>query len=184
MSLKVSCLFKLFILIASCFWLTSAGATVLYKTVDKDGKVTYTDKPSDEAEAITVQTDRNVVSTPRMNSGSPQPSNDKEEKSEGTAYDIFAIDSPADEEGVRANDGSVNIVVGISPRIHPNHSIRMHMDGAPVGQDQKIPYFNLANVDRGSHELVAMVINDETQEIVQISKSVTFHLLRTSNLNR
>lgn len=183
MSLKVSCLFKFFILMVSCFWLTSADATVLYKKVDKDGKVTYTDKPSDDAEAITVQTDRNVVSTPRISSSNPQQSNDNEE-SEGAAYEVFAIDSPADDQGVRANDGSLTIVVGISPQIQPNHSIRMHMDGVQVGQDQKIPYFNLANVDRGTHELVAMIINDETQEIVQTSKSVTFHLLRTSILNR
>ncbi|ACV27698.1 DUF4124 domain-containing protein [Kangiella koreensis] len=184
MSLKVSYLFNVFILIVSCSWLTSADATVLYKKVDKDGKVTYTDKPGDDAEAITVHTDRNVVSTPRMNSGSPQQSTDSEEENEGAAYEVFAIDSPADDQGVRANDGSLTIVVGISPQIQPNHSIRMHMDGMQVGQDQKIPYFNLANIDRGTHELVAMVINDETQEIVQTSKSVTFHLLRTSILNR
>lgn len=60
----------------------------------------------------------------------------------------------------------------------------LHIDGVHVGQDQKIPYFNLANVARGTHELVAMVINDETQEIVQTSKAVTFHVLRTSILNR
>lgn len=183
MSLKISQFFKLSILILGTFWLTQADATVLYKKVDKDGKVTYTDKPSDDAEAVTVKSNRNVVSTPRISPSTQNKSDDSEDESE-ISYDIFAIDSPTNDEGVRANDGSVNIVIGISPQIQPNHSIRLHLDGTQVGQDQKIPYFYLTNVDRGTHELVAMVINDETQEIVQTSKAVTFHLLRTSVLNR
>ncbi|MBD3654617.1 DUF4124 domain-containing protein [Kangiella sp.] len=182
MVIKVSFILKLSLLCIASLAATQADATVLYKKVDKDGKVTYTDKPSEDAEAITVKSNRNVVSTPRMNT--PPPQGTDEEEQQEAQYDVFAIDSPGSDEGVRANDGTVNIVIGISPQIQPNHSIRLHMDGAQVGQDQKIPYFNLGNVDRGTHELVAMVINDETQEIVQTSKAVTFHVLRTSILNR
>ncbi len=183
MLVKVSHLLKLSLLFVTALWMTEADATVLYKKVDKDGKVTYTDKPIEGSEAITVKTNQNIVSTPRINPGNHQQA-DNEEEEQDSLYEVFAIDSPSNDEGVRANDGVVNIVIGISPQIQPNHSIRLHMDGAQVGQDQKIPYFNLGNVDRGTHELVAMVINDETQEIVQTSKAVTFHVLRTSILNR
>ena len=183
MSFKVSVCSKLLVLLISTVSFSLANATVLYKKVDKDGNVTYTDKPSEDAEAITVKTNRNVVTTPRVNSTTNQTKTGDKEAQE-FAYEVFAIDSPNDDEGVRANDGSMTVVVGISPSIQPNHSIRLHMDGVQVGQDQKIPYFNLANVNRGTHELIAMVINDETQEIVQTSQAVTFHLLRTSILNR
>ena len=183
MLVKVSYLLKLSLLFVTALWMTMSDATVLYKKVDKDGKVTYTDKPIEGAEAITVKTNQNVVSTPRISPSKQQQADDDQEE-QGSKYEVFAIDSPSNDQGVRANDGVVNIVIGISPHIQPNHSIRLHMDGIQVGQDQKIPYFNLANVARGTHELVAMVINDETQEIVQTSNAVTFHVLRTSILNR
>ena len=184
MHVKVPCLFlKLSLLFVATLWITEADATVMYKKVDKDGKVTYTDKPIEGSEAITVKTNQNVVSTPRI-SPSKQQQADEDQEEQDAKYDVFAIDTPSNDQGVRANDGVVNIVIGISPQIQPNHSIRLHMDGAQVGQDQKIPYFNLANVARGTHELVAMVINDETQEIVQTSNAVTFHVLRTSIMNR
>lgn len=171
MSLKASHLLKLSLLMISSVWLSSADATVLYKKVDKDGKVTYTDKPSDDAVMITVQTDQNQQ----------QSENNLDEISDGSSYEVFSIDTPNNSEKIYSHDGSANIVIGITPQVQPNHSIRLHMDGVQVGQDQKIPYFNLHNVENGTYELLAIVIDDETQQIVQTSKAVTFHLLPTSN---
>lgn len=177
MSFKASHLLKLSLLMISSIWLPLVDATVLYKTVDKDGNVSYTDKPSDDAVMITVQTDKNQISNPARNSNN-QP---QSESSDGSSYEIFSIDTPSNGENIRSHDGAVNIVIGITPQIQPNHSIRLHMDGVQVGQDQKIPYFNLRNVDNRTYELLAIVIDDETQQIVQTSKAVTFHLLPTSN---
>ncbi|MHC9511549.1 DUF4124 domain-containing protein [Kangiella sp. M94] len=171
MSLKASHLLKLSLLMISSVWLSAADATVLYKKVDKDGKVTYTDKPSDDAVMITVQTDQNQQ----------QSESNRDEISDSKSYEVFSIDSPSNSEKVYSHDGSVNIVIGITPQVQPSHSIRLHMDGVQVGQDQKIPYFNLRDVDNGTYELLAIVIDDETQQIVQTSKAVTFHLLPTSN---
>ncbi len=171
MSFKASHLLKLSLLMISSVWLSSVDATVLYKKVDKDGNVTYTDKPSDDAIMITVETDQSQ----------PQSDNNRDDNSDGKSYEVFSIDSPSNGEKIHSHDGSATIVIGITPQVQPNHSIRLHMDGVQVGQDQKIPYFNLRNVGNGTYELLAIVIDDETQQIVQTSKAVTFHLLPTTN---
>ncbi|MCW8856656.1 MAG: DUF4124 domain-containing protein [Kangiella sp.] len=176
MSLKAPLLLKVSLLIISSVCLTQAGATVLYKKVDKDGNVTFTDKPSDDAEAVTVQTNKNVIAGPRTHSGDAPPSNANQTSEIKIQYDNFAINSPNNDERIRSLDGSMNVVVDISPQIRPEHSIRLHIDGARVGQDQKIPYFNLLGMDYGSHELTAVIIHDQTKNVIQTSKPVTFYL--------
>ncbi|HEY9032154.1 MAG TPA: DUF4124 domain-containing protein [Kangiella sp.] len=175
MSFKASYLLKFFILMASCLWFSSADATVLYKKIDKDGKVIFTDKPSDDAEAITVQSNRNVIAGPRTNVSNESASKDDPKNPATIKYDVFSIDSPSNGESIQSQDGSINIVVGITPQIRPNHSIRLHINGTRVGQDQKIPYFNLTNIARGSQELTAIVVDDETEGVIQTSKPITFY---------
>lgn len=176
MSLKAPLLLKASLLIISSLWFMQADATVLYKKVDKDGNVTFTDKPSDDAEAVTVQPNKNVIAGPRRNSDKAPPSNTNQTSNDTVQYDNFAIDSPSNDANIQSLDGSMNVVVSISPQIRREHSIRLHIDGTRVGQDQKIPYFNLVGVDKGSHELTAVIIDDETKDVIQTSSPITFYV--------
>lgn len=179
MSTRRLFLIKLPLLILGFSLLTLANATVLYKKVDKDGKVTFTDKPSDDAELITVDSKRNFISRPDSDKRNNTQS-DKTlapEPQESHTYDIFAIDSPVNSQSVRSPNGSVTVFVGISPQLDANHSIRLHLNGQSVGQDQKIPYFSLTDIEEDTYELLAVIINDETEEVIQTSAPVTFNLV-------
>lgn len=183
MQVRVSCLLKLSLLFVTALWVSGTYATVLYKKVDKDGKVTFSDKPSDDAEKITIKSDKNSASgSSPINSMTPKAIDDSSEQDELSVgqdpYKIFAIDSPTNNEAIQVNNGILNIIIGITPQLDPAQSIRLHLNGQTVGRDQKLPYFSLTNVKSGTHEILAVIINDETGEIVQTSSPVTFHLIQ------
>ena len=160
--------------------------TVMYKKVDKNGKITFTDKPIPGSTPITIKTDTNVVSTPKPQVTQRQPVNNPDDNSEQEPfqYEVLAIDEPSNDEAVRANSGDLNVIVGITPNIQPNHSLQLMMDGSLVGTPQNSPYFSLNNVDRGTHQLAVTVIDKDTKKQIQTSETITFHLLRASILNR
>lgn len=157
----------------------------MYKKIDKDGNVVFTDKPIPGSKPITVKTDVNVVTTPKPTYKPPSVNEPAEMADEEKfQYDVFAIDSPKDDEGIRANDGRVNVVVAITPNLKPNHSVQLRLDGNSVGQAQKIPYFNLTEVERGTHQLQAEVVEDGSGETVQTTEAISFHALIASRLNQ
>lgn len=178
----------LFILLTTgVSWNTvAANETVMYKKVDKNGKVTFTDKPIPGSTPITIKTNTNVVKTPKPTLIQRQPKDaPNEDKGEQAfKYEVLSIDSPSNDKAVRANDGDINVIVGITPNIQPQHSLQLLLDGEAVGTAQKGPYFSLNNVNRGTHQLSVKVIDDESKDTVQTSESITFHLLRASRLNR
>lgn len=59
--------------------------------------------------------------------------------------------------------------------------IQLRMDGRPYGQPSSGLSFNLANVDRGTHTLAAVVMNANGEELAQ-SATIKFHLQRNSIL--
>lgn len=161
----------------------AAKETVMYKKVDKDGNITFTDQAIPGSQQITVKTDVNVVTTPKPRVLRPNPDASSANQQKPFKYDVLAIDTPKNDEPVRANNGDINIVAGISPNLRRGHSVQLSMDGSAVGSIQKIPYFNLNNVDRGTHKISISVINDDTQEVIQTSEIISFHVLRASILN-
>ena len=181
-------LLKLFsvVLLVSTGSAVVAKETVMYKKVDKNGKIIFTDKPIPGSTPITVKTDTNVVSTPKPQATRRLPtiSPEKNNNQEPFKYEVLAIDEPSHDQAVRANSGDINVIVGMTPNIQPNHSLQLVMDGSPVGQPPPSPYFSLNNVDRGTHQLAVTVIDEDTKKQIQTSETITFHLLRASILNR
>lgn len=164
----------------------SDGVKVLYKKVDKNGRITFTDKETPGAKKITVNTRKNVLAMPKK---APEEynyeddlDNDKEKKKKPFKYSYLAIESPKNDESIRANDGGIYVVVGITPQLRGNHSVRLLMNGSSVAEDQKVPYFSLANIDRGTHKLQVQIIEDSSQKIIQSSPASSFHLQRMSLL--
>lgn len=184
MSLKTSLfyIFSISILLA-CGFSSFAEEKVLYKKVDKNGRVTFTDKPVPGSTKVVVNTNKNLMAIPRVKSN-PKVA-DKDEKNEKEkAYQLIAIEQPSNDEAIRANDGNLYVIVALTPHLARNHSMRLLMDGSQVGQDQKVPYFSLTNIERGTHELTAQVIDDETGTVLQSSKSISFHILKSSRLQK
>lgn len=159
-----------------------AGQGRIFKTVDADGNVVFTDIPPREdqtgqqiviedpnsfaPEAAAAPTDQWIV----------EPEADAEEAP--FAYRSLAIASPADDEAVRENAGNVTVVTNVNPNLRTGHVMRLLVDGQAAGEGRQAE-FSLENVDRGTHTLTVEIVDDNGDVLIR-SPSTTFHMLRAS----
>lgn len=148
----------------------------VYKHVDENGKVFYSDEPlNDSAEEVklkplsVVQIDKLAGTVP-----TPPPAAEPEPEPDlGYGYDVFRIASPGDKSTLTGSQQAVTASVDISPELRDQHMIRYFYDGLPVATLKATTYrFN--DVFRGEHTLGAAVV-DDTGQIVQSAPTITIY---------
>ena len=98
-------------------------------------------------------------------------------------YKTLKIITPEDNSAMHSNDGVVAININLSPRLEKDHSIKLLIDGSDEGGLLKTTSLLLKDLDRGTHTLLAQVV-DKNGELIQQSKTVTFTLHKISVLNK
>ena len=153
----------------------SALAQQIYKTVDRDGNVVFTDvppAPSQQAETVNVAPP-NTFTAPAVESSTDS----AEESGDATYYRYLEITSPGDEESIRDNAGNVTITAAIEPRLRRSHRMVLVMDENQTEMTAEGGEFELSNVDRGTHSVSVRVL-DRAGVVQAESEPRTFHLLR------
>lgn len=174
------------LLLLACMDATAA-ADRIYKTVDENGNVVFTDIPpreDEKSEQVVIENPNSfdaaeaapdegqwIVEQPGDQSG-----NGGGQTAATFRYGTLSVASPANDEAVRDNAGNVTIIANVAPRLQPGHVMRLFMDGSVV-QEGPQTTFNLTNVDRGTHT-VKLDITDDKGDVLISSKPSTFHLLR------
>jgi hypothetical protein len=158
-----------------------ALAGTVYKWVDEDGVVHYSDQPHQNAQKLQVhdvQTYKpSALDTTPTNTGTPAPPNSKP-----TGYAGCAITEPQDAQDF-ANVDALNVIVQTDPHLRAGDQIYVTLDGqalnngAPTGTQ-----FTLSPVDRGSHTLQAVVKGSDGSVLCQ-TPGISFNVHQTSILN-
>ena len=166
--------------LAIALTLPGMAAAEVYKLVLPDGSVIFSDQPVPGAERIKVPPAQ-TYKPPPIPVSSPRRSAEKDRKVEARHYEELRITTPEDDTPVRENAGNVHIEVALSPalRTAEGHRIVLYMDGEPVAEPGTRTVFDLKNVDRGTHQLQAAILDAQGKPI-KTSDPVTFHLLRVS----
>ncbi|MDI5875707.1 DUF4124 domain-containing protein [Shewanella xiamenensis] len=139
---------RLFTLISLVLLSLFAQATV-YKWVDKDGKVHYSDEPHPNAEIVELKEKTlNQITLPPVN-----PDTNDSQAIEQTKYQVV-ITSPEEEETVRDNNGDFQVTATVTPEIKSQYLMALKLDGKAIGQPQIGGTFQLNNIDRGEHTIV------------------------------
>jgi hypothetical protein len=163
----------------------SGAASRIYKTVDANGNVVFTDIPpkdGEAGEAMTIE-NPNTFQPAAPESREQWIVDSADENTEGAeaaafTYQSLTISAPTSDEAIRENAGNVNVVANVVPELQTGHRVRILMDGKPE-QAAARAVFMLPNVDRGSHSVQAEVI-DDTGKVLITSSSTTFHLQRVA----
>ena len=156
------------ILLICC--VSQSVAETVYKTVDENGKVIFTDKPSGDAETIKIKDLENTIDNPN-----PAKYKASSQKTESFNYDSFSVLSPKNGEGIRSNNGNISISLSLEPGLLAGHKLIIMMDGKQIGTGLNV---SLQNVDRGTHTISANVVDSNGKSIISTSSS--FSLLRAS----
>ena len=145
----------------------------VYKIINPDGTVTFSDRPQEGAEELDVGTVQTIdADVPAKSREAPE--------TEFPAYELFEVATPKNDETFRDNGGQVSITLVLQPKLFRDHTISIFMDGKDLGGGGgRTTSVTLSNVDRGSHRVHATVVGKDGEQIVSTA-AVTFHLHRAS----
>jgi hypothetical protein len=158
---------------------TAAAADQIYRTVDADGNVVFTDVPPADAAG---QPAGNEVTLPPSNTYQPQtlpavPPPETDGSTASSYYDQLAIVDPANNQSIRSNNGDIVIQAEVDPPLKSDDRLLLTFDGAPTDIEAEGDIFQLNNVDRGTHTASARIV-DGNNEVVMESQPVTFTVQR------
>ena len=152
----------------------AAQAEKVYKVIQPDGTVEFTDEPPPGAPAT-------QITVEPLNTTPPLATPAQEAQARSSAdegYSKFSITSPENNAAIRDNAGTVNVDLALEPPLRSGDSIDIMLNGQSVGGGKKTA-ITLSNMNRGSHSLQAVVKNG-SGKVVARSNTVNFTLQRRS----
>jgi Domain of unknown function (DUF4124) len=155
-------------------------AAVVYKWVDADGVVHFSDQPYPGAEKIYTSSPSAAAagSAPGAAAGSRQAP--KSAAAGGLGFSEFSIASPVNDQTFFGDD-VIAVHLNLAPGLKPSQSITWHLNGKQLEFPPDAMSFPLPHLDRGAYTLAATVTDQETSES-QNSNSVTFYVRQPSAL--
>lgn len=176
-------IFKLIITLLLCAIFTSTAVAEMYKWVDPDGNISYSDQPPFKGAQKLNAPEITTVPAANVPEKKPDPSaEDSKSKDKKTAsYTYLKITSPVDDATIRDNEGNFSVSITIKPALNTKkgHYFSVFMDGKTVQDKIYVGSASLNNVDRGTHKISVAVKNDKGK-ILRKSKAITVHLHRQS----
>ena len=132
---------------------TVATAQPVYKVVDEQGNVTFTDTPPSDA-AAEVQTLNATNTTPSMPVGDAATSDDTamQDTEAPLAYST-RITSPVDQSTSPMGPGDFVVEAAVQPRLRIGEHLVLTLDGVSVGEPHRAARWQLTEVFRGEHRL-------------------------------
>lgn len=175
------------LLVIGMLALCSGGVSAqgVYKTVDDEGRVSYSDKPpakrekDEEAKLPSVNTVPGERS--RGSQGSGRNRQNEPQEAEVPNYQVSII-NPVPQSSVPPGQRDLEIVAGLEPSLASEHSLVFYMDGEELTQTRE-RQFVVQEIHRGSHTLEVEVLDAEGRPITR-SEPVTVHVHRPSVINR
>lgn len=175
---------KTFLLILIAFSLAVMAGPLLaqvYKTVDKDGNVTYTDQPPPDGSKPIKLAPISVIEAP-IYEKAPKAAKEGAEGEEIPLRDLrkmyrdFAIISPQSEESVWHPDGPIAVAWRSGNPLQKGMQVTVYLDGKrqATTTDQIIP---VAGLDRGEHTVTAE-LKDAKNRMIATAESITFFIQR------
>ncbi|MCF7982110.1 MAG: DUF4124 domain-containing protein [Pseudomonadales bacterium] len=148
-------------------------AEEVYRQVDAEGNITFSDQPNPGAEKIDVAP-TNVQHFPKP--PVTKPPTDK--SAEKASYKSLAISSPINDSTIR-DPGDVLISAKISPALRKNHKVIFLDNGQPLGDPTRSLSMQLINLSRGTHMIQVQVIDTENKVLIS-STPIAIHVHRNS----
>ena len=143
----------------------------IYKGIDSQGNVYFTDQPSDDA----VEYKPNTISV-IDSSKSKSKQEVTEEKPAEFRYMKFDIVSPVPNQVIR-NQPDIAISLQIDPplNVEQGHNVWLLMDDKPIVKNSQSMSLQIGRVDRGAHKFQAQV-KDSNGKVVARTRTTIAHI--------
>ena len=164
----------------------------VYKVVDKDGNVTYTDKAP--------HPDAKPVNLPGLSIISPQKNENLKVRTAGEAsmeaedteqvesirdlrrgYRDFHLVSPEQEESLRSTNNTATVAWDTRYQLQAGMNVVVYLDGVAQAPTSS-PVMHFQNLDRGEHKVMAELYDRRNRKIAT-SETITFYIQQASVQN-
>jgi len=188
---------SLFLILLIMALVIPAGSALaqVYKVVDEDGNVTYTDQPPGDGSKPVELAPISVIETPEYQKTARElaaeaeaaaraqgiePEKEESLRSLRAKYRDFAIVSPQQEESVWRPDGPVSVAWNTGNQLLPGMKVTVSVDGKrlAIGTERVVM---VPGLERGEHT-VAAELTDARNRRVALAEPVTF-FIRQPGLN-
>ena len=167
---------KSILLVLLCAFFMMAEAKI-YKQVDDQGRVSFSDAPSEGSTEVKLSKPQ-TVSIPQNKFISPL-----HKKSKDHAFPAIddnsqiSINQPKDKQTFQNSDGNITLTLALDPPLSNGRSIQLLMDGNVLGEPQQRTTIPLTHVERGTHTLQAKLLNSD-KVVIAASNTITFYVHR------
>lgn len=149
----------------------------VYKVIDENGNVTYTDQPNADLDTAAVEKLPPLNKIPAL----ALPAADKPNDDQPLAfpgYNLIAIASPENDEVILHNQVSISVRLALDPPLQPGHRVQYLFDGLPQGPTVPVTEFQIGNIVRGAHQLSAKVFGAQGQ-LLGSTAAIKVHVKRS-----
>lgn len=168
-------------LIASALAFTATPSLAeIYRNVDSQGNVTYSDERSNGSETVDVKP-VTTVTLPKLEDVVEAPGEAPTLEQAPDAYQAVSFVAPRNDEAFHSGSGDVEFRVTSTPALRRGHKYEVALDGQPVGQSTSGSVM-VRNVFRGTHQADVHIINQDGARI-KTGDSISFTIHRPSVQN-
>ncbi len=159
--------------------LPQLGAAQIYKSVDEQGNVSFSDTPppSGPSEQIKLK-ETNSAPPPEIIEPLEPDSGSGADEAVGADYSV-TIASPANETTIPMGPGNFSVSAAVQPGLGGDSLLQLYVDGSASGSPQSSSTWELTNVFRGAHDLSVAVVDNKGDQLA-VSEPVRVYVLRPS----
>ena len=151
----------------------------LYRYVDKNGKVYYSDQPQKGAKEMEVETIPSIeIKTPKVDLEELVEQTTKSKDKRRAFYDSIGFVNFPQESVIRNNSGSIAFAVTLDPNLSSSHRIQFLLDGKNLGEMQSELSISANEINYGPHTISFSVVS-LGGTVIQKSDVINFALLHT-----
>lgn len=151
-------------------------AADVYKTVDEDGNVTFTDSPPQNKPAEKIKL-KELNTQPPVEFRSRRGSDGGEDAEDETGPYNPQIVSPQNEYQMGPQEASLSITVETARPLNDEHSFQLFVNGAAHAEPTRSSNLTLSNVRRGRKDITVSIVDSEGA-VIASSSPVSVYVIR------
>jgi hypothetical protein len=167
---------RMLLVLAALAAASTCLAQTMYRWVDAQGVVHYSDTPQPGAQAIPVPSAQ-TYRAPAVVPAAP-PATTTSTPAAPAGYQSCAITQPAADANLFAPE-ALNISVQVLPSLRPGDQVNVTFDGAALPSSAGAMNFQLSAPERGTHTITATVLSADGQTLCS-APAVSFSVQRPS----
>jgi hypothetical protein len=157
--------------------------TRVYRKVNPDGSVSFSDTDRGEASAETIEVRPTMTVPAHQPRVDRVPAGSTASSRKPDLYPSCEMSSPMPDETLHADVTQVTLAASLSSGLQENDLLVFYSNGQPLGSPGRETSMTLSELERGSYTVHIEVVNADG-EVLCASKPVTYHVKRTSVQNK